>query len=611
MSKFARRIVRTLLMRRRRPFFAHLAVTHRCNLRCHFCRITQERIAELDTAGMKRVIDKLDRLGVGILSVSGGGEPLLRSDFIELVNYAAEKRLYTKVTSNGTMAAGRYRELLGSRISEISISLDGVEGNDLPYSHCGPKILETIRFLHDNLPAGKTLVLNITVSASNRDKVDEIVSYCTREFPRARLWLNPVVVGAGKLSVPTEQKVNPDFLYRVSSPTLLTPRPYKQACEEYYRAEKYNWGCLAGEFFFDVKPNGDIWICQDHPARGGLNILDPDFDAKYSKADFSYRRECSGCTYSCYLVTQKCFEPSWWPGLAAYWWNLTTRPEEPCRKTAQKHGWVAGLFHFCASRVFNAARIRLAAAASLLGVLVLFAVIAAGQAVNDPETVLTALEQHNAARQRALLSYTSQRRYEAENARLGRKGFMRVKADFNAPEDKRLQVLEVGGSKSIYKHVFKKLLDAELSTSTEKARRAAEISRENFRFLFSHFDEQENAYVFTAEPRTNNRYLFKGTVWINAADFAVQRVEGEPAQRPSFWVRRTRFVRRYAKFGDFWFPVSHQSDAELRLFGHSTLVIDYSNYEWQAAPAITAAEPAQSGIVTGFARQGLKRLAAE
>ena len=182
---------------------------------------------------MKRIIDRLDRLGVAVLSISGGGEPLLRSDFATLLNYAASKGLYTKITSNGTMPLAKYEELLASRVSEIAISLDGVVGNGLPYSHVGPKILESIRYLNDHLPPGKRLTVNITVSSGNRDEVGEIVAYCTREFPRARLWLNPVVVGQGKLRVPTELKVNPDFLRRVDSPTLLSPGFYKQGCEDY------------------------------------------------------------------------------------------------------------------------------------------------------------------------------------------------------------------------------------------------------------------------------------------------------------------------------------------------------------------------------------------
>jgi MoaA/NifB/PqqE/SkfB family radical SAM enzyme len=341
---------------RNRPYFAHLAFTHRCNLRCRFCHIPEERVAEQDTDGMKRVIDRLDRMGIAVLSISGGGEPLLRPDFATLLNYAADKGLYTKITSNGTMPLTKYEELLASRVSEISISLDGVRGNDLPFSHVGPKILATIRYLNDHLPRGKQLTINITVSPSNHDQVNEMVAYCTREFPHACLWLNPVVVGTGKLRAPAQLKVNPDFLRQVDSPSLLTPGFYKQACEEYYQNETYDWGCLAGEFFFDIKPNGDFWICQDHPAQPSLNVLDNDFERKYREADFSHRRACSGCTYSCYYLTQKSFEPRAWPGMAGVWWKSNTRSDDACRKTADERGWVAGLLHYSAAHFLLAAQ---------------------------------------------------------------------------------------------------------------------------------------------------------------------------------------------------------------------------------------------------------------
>ncbi len=355
-AKFYLRTLRSVLFRAF-PYFAHLAVTHVCNLRCTFCQIPESKMPELDTEGMKRVIDKLDRMGVAYLSLTGG-EPLLRRDFATLLNYAAAKGMYTKITSNGMMPLAKYRELLGTRVLEIAISLDGVRGNLIPYAHVGPKILETVRFLNDHVPPGKKLVLNITISNSNRDQVDEIVDYCTREFPRARMWLNPVMVGQGKLRVATEQKVNPDFLRRVSSPTLCVPEYLKRGTEEYYRRETYNWGCLAGEMFFDIKPNGDFWICQDFPARPPLNILDPDFDQKYREADFSYRRKCSGCTYACHWMTQNSFDSKNWTDLAVLWWRAVTQPGEPCRKTANEKGWVLGLAHLGASRAWQAAQRR-------------------------------------------------------------------------------------------------------------------------------------------------------------------------------------------------------------------------------------------------------------
>jgi MoaA/NifB/PqqE/SkfB family radical SAM enzyme len=350
--KFWIRTLRNFVLRKR-PYFAHLALTHVCNLHCTFCHIPEYRVQELDTEGMKRVVDKVDQLGIAYLSISGGGEPLIRKDFAEILNHAAGRGMYVKLTSNGTMPQSKYDELLACGVSEIAISLDGVRGNQLPYAHVGPKVLQSIRYLNDQLPRGKKLILNITVSHSNYNEVEDIVDYCTTEFPKARLWLNPVVVGEGKLRVATQEKVNPDFLRRVKSPTLLNPAVYTKGCEDYYRSEIYNWGCLAGEFFFDIKPNGDFWICQDHPSKTHLNVLDPDFDQKYRTADFSNRRECSGCTYSCYWMPQKSFQPSGWEGLASMWWKVSTSPDEPCRKTELKYGWVAGLAHFCTSRIVH------------------------------------------------------------------------------------------------------------------------------------------------------------------------------------------------------------------------------------------------------------------
>jgi MoaA/NifB/PqqE/SkfB family radical SAM enzyme len=347
--KYAIRTTRNLIMRTK-PYFAHLAITHRCNLRCRFCQIPETHCEELDLDGMKRVIDVLDRMGIAVLSISGGGEPLLREDFAAILNHAAGKGMYTKITSNGTCSLDRYRELLQSGVLEIAISLDGINGDDLPYSHVSPKILRTIQFLNDNLPKGKKLTLNVTISPRNRDQAGEIIEYCTREYPNARIWLNPVVVGEGKLRTGSVDKVNPDYLRRVDSPTLVKADFFIRGAEEQFRNNRFDWGCLAGSFFFDIKPNGDFWVCQDLPSRPLLNILDPDFTNKYRGADFGCRKECSGCTYSCYFVTQKLFEPRNWPDLARMWWTTATAPHERCRQIARDYGWVAGLLYFCTLR---------------------------------------------------------------------------------------------------------------------------------------------------------------------------------------------------------------------------------------------------------------------
>src|ERR1700689_175493 len=78
------------------------------------------------------VIDELERMGVFYVNV-GGGEPTVRPDFWELVDYAVAHRVGVKFSTNGIKitpaVAGR---LAGSDYVDVQISLDGAtaEVND-------------------------------------------------------------------------------------------------------------------------------------------------------------------------------------------------------------------------------------------------------------------------------------------------------------------------------------------------------------------------------------------------------------------------------------------------------------------------------------------------
>src|SRR4030095_8832521 len=146
--KFWIRTLRNFVLRKR-PYFAHLALTHVCNLHCSFCHIPEYKVQELDTEGMKRVVDKLDQMGIAYLSISGGGEPLIRKDFAAILNYAAGRGMYVKLTSNGTMAEPKNNNFFACGASQIVTSLESVRDNQLPSAHVGPKVLQSIGYLND------------------------------------------------------------------------------------------------------------------------------------------------------------------------------------------------------------------------------------------------------------------------------------------------------------------------------------------------------------------------------------------------------------------------------------------------------------------------------
>jgi hypothetical protein len=85
-------------------------------------------------------------------------------------------------------------------------------------------------------------------------------------------------------------------------------------------------------------------------------------------------------------------------------------------------------------------------------------------------------------------------------------------------------------------------------------------------------------YVLTVEPRTNDKYLYRGRIWVDAGDYAVVRLEAEPAKNPSFWTKKAEIVQKYIKVGDFWLPAYNHSVTAIRLGGHAELTIDYKDY---------------------------------
>ncbi len=199
-----------------------------------------------------------------------------------------------------------------------------------------------------------------------------------------------------------------------------------------------------------------------------------------------------------------------------------------------------------------------------------------------PNEILARMEQRYEQQLRALQSYQDRRRYSVTHSLLGNSTYLLVEEKFRAPEEKRFQVLERGGSSQVQQRVFFRLLQTEQETARQATRLQVDLCRRNYAFTFERYDPLAGAYVFQAEPRGSHPYLLRGKIWINAQDFAVQRIEGEPAQRNSSLIRQSRFVHEFAKFGDFWFPVRHRSETQLYLFGRATLAIDYFDYHWQS-----------------------------
>jgi len=164
---------------------------------------------------------------------------------------------------------------------------------------------------------------------------------------------------------------------------------------------------------------------------------------------------------------------------------------------------------------------------------------------------------------------------------------MVVTLDYRSPNTKNFSIVSQSGSKFIIDHVFKKLLEGEQEASNQENKRRTALDSTNYNFTLAGYEAtpEGHCYVIEVAPKTNNKYLYRGKIWVDARDFAVARIEVEPAKNPSFWIKRTEIRHQYVKVGDFWLPAVNHTQSWIRLGGRADLSIEYKDYKLvQAAP---------------------------
>ena len=171
-----------------------------------------------------------------------------------------------------------------------------------------------------------------------------------------------------------------------------------------------------------------------------------------------------------------------------------------------------------------------------------------------------------------------------------RQAEMTVEASYDRPSTKRFQVISQTGSKLIINRVFKRLLASEIEAAEPEMHARTLLNRDNYDFALIGFEpsgihalgvhslDKGGQYVLAVYPKTRSKYLYRGKVWVDGTDFAVTRIDAEPAQNPSFWTKKSEIHHEYMKVQDFWLPRRNQSLSYIRLGGRATLTIEYKDY---------------------------------
>lgn len=212
------------------------------------------------------------------------------------------------------------------------------------------------------------------------------------------------------------------------------------------------------------------------------------------------------------------------------------------------------------------------------------------------EQVVKNLEERNRERDKALSQFQGTRNY-----RMQYRGFpgdrdaeMVVEMTYVSPATKKFTVVSQRGSKFIIDHVFKKLLEGEEEALGKENRERTALNTTNYDFTLDGYEVTGAGarYVLSVVPKSKNKFLYLGRIWVDAEDFAVARIKAEPAKNPSFWIKKSVIEHTYVKVNDFWLPLENHTESSVRLGGRAILSIEYKDYRITKADRLNKVESA-------------------
>lgn len=282
----------------KRHFLIQWDSTNKCNLRCSHCyhqnqkrNVASQDNSEMDFNEVKQMLLDLKKVSSNWSLDSkfhiSGGEPLLRGDLMDILDYSRGLDITTRILTNGTLITPeKAREIQKRGVKSLQISIDGTEethnqirGRDYAYE----KAIEGIRNSSNN---GIIVTVSMTAMKSNKDDFEGVIKSSIKAGAR-------IVGFQSYVPNPSLGLSDPEFLdseetYNLFRKTERLAREYKnrihvlqtevlwqilqddnQLKELSREKMKYLGGCSAGYFSLSILANGDVYPCRRLPIKIG------------------------------------------------------------------------------------------------------------------------------------------------------------------------------------------------------------------------------------------------------------------------------------------------------------------------------------------------------
>lgn len=296
------------------PLHAQWFLTNRCNYRCRSCGVWrgERTILEVSTEEVKAGLDALRKVGVAEIVLSGGN-PLLREDIDEIIDYAS-KHFITTIYDNGSMALRKVDVL--HKADFVAISLDTLDEkkNDYMRGVKGGwrKSMEAIEKLHKE---GISVGVAPTISQLNLYEMEDFTRHFTDEG--IAVWYamyshddaGDPLFGIGEkndeLEIIDKRGMVKlcDMLMDMKkerSGVFITDKTLT-ALKELFLTGNRVWRCRALQNFLMVNHLGEVSGCHLYAPVAKVTELPEVWNSRRFDALRAKYGNCQKCTYMCYL----------------------------------------------------------------------------------------------------------------------------------------------------------------------------------------------------------------------------------------------------------------------------------------------------------------------
>jgi MoaA/NifB/PqqE/SkfB family radical SAM enzyme len=318
-----------------KPHHAQWLITRKCNYKCLGCNVWKEQDKnELTTEEIKRGMDILKDAGIVELVLSGG-DPLLRNDIGEIIDYATE-RFVTTVYDNGSMAAKKI-DLL-KNVDFVALSIDSLDEKKQDYIKSVPGAWKSAMNAVDVLQKeGIKVSVTPTISQMNLYEIVDITNYFTKKGIPVWYCLYSYDMTEAPNQLFRIGKPNDEFIItdkkamvklcdtlmemtKTNNRILMTDKLLK-TLRSLYAEEKRTWDCKALQSFLVVDHLGRVAGCHNQTFASSIFDLPKNWNSeKFNNLREQYRT-CTQCTYLCYVFYSIYGSPAGHVSLALNQWR--------------------------------------------------------------------------------------------------------------------------------------------------------------------------------------------------------------------------------------------------------------------------------------------------